>query len=57
VAPNTPIWDVLFNTYRAPARNEYPPTGVVGVRIDTVIEASIYPFRKWLARLTAVLKS
>jgi sterol desaturase/sphingolipid hydroxylase (fatty acid hydroxylase superfamily) len=23
-----PIWDLVFGTYRAPARGEFPPTGV-----------------------------
>lgn len=46
-AAYTPIWDVLFGTYYAPARDEYPPTGVDGVRIGTVTQAAVYPFARW----------
>jgi sterol desaturase/sphingolipid hydroxylase (fatty acid hydroxylase superfamily) len=49
-AAYTPIWDVLFGTYHAPAPHEYPATGIQGVRIDTAFEASIYPFKRWIAK-------
>lgn len=43
-----PIWDVLFGTYYAPARDEYPPTGVDGEKeIESVMEAGVFTFREW----------
>lgn len=48
-----PVWDVLFGTYYAPEKDEYPPTGVVDLQIRTVAEANLYPFRQWIRRFTA----
>lgn len=44
-----PIWDVLFGTYHHPARNEFPPTGVEGMKeVDSVWSAVVMPFsRNW----------
>ena len=43
-----PIWDVLFGTYYAPARDEFPPTGVDGEKeFKSFGEAMIFPFREW----------
>ena len=42
-----PIWDVLFGTYYAPAREEFPATGIQGVTIRTLWEAASWPFIKW----------
>lgn len=47
-----PVWDVLFGTYHAPARDEYPPVGLAsGERIDSVWSAAIWPFARWHQRL------
>ena len=44
-----PIWDILFGTYFAPARDEFPPTGVDGEReIQSLGEALIFTPREWL---------
>lgn len=51
-----PVWDVLFGTYYAPAKGEYPPTGVEGVKIDTVQEATLYPFKQWLSAARSKLR-
>lgn len=48
-----PIWDVLFGTYYHPSRGEYPPTGVTGTRIDSIIGLSTHPFQRWGSRLLA----
>lgn len=43
-----PLWDVLFGTYFAPARDEFPPTGVDGEKeFRSLGEATILPFREW----------
>jgi sterol desaturase/sphingolipid hydroxylase (fatty acid hydroxylase superfamily) len=43
-----PLWDVLFGTYYAPARDEFPPTGVEGEReISSFWEAEIFSQREW----------
>jgi sterol desaturase/sphingolipid hydroxylase (fatty acid hydroxylase superfamily) len=43
-----PIWDVVFGTYYAPARDEFPPTGVDGEKdFRSLGEAIIFPFREW----------
>lgn len=48
------FWDVLFGTYHHPAKEEYPATGLTdGSKILSVTEASIYPFRKWIAKIIA----
>ena len=51
-----PLWDVLFGTYYPPQPNEYPPTGIDGVKIDTVQEAALYPFKQWLLSARTKLK-
>lgn len=41
-----PIWDVVFGTYFHPATDEFPPTGVVGMReVDSVWDGLALPFR------------
>jgi sterol desaturase/sphingolipid hydroxylase (fatty acid hydroxylase superfamily) len=52
-----PVWDVLFGTYYAPAKNEYPPTGVKGVEIKTVTKLATYPFSQWLSAVRGLLRS
>jgi sterol desaturase/sphingolipid hydroxylase (fatty acid hydroxylase superfamily) len=43
-----PLWDVIFGTYYAPQRDEYPATGLSsGERIQTVGAALFLPFRMW----------
>lgn len=43
-----PIWDILFGTYFAPKKGEFPPTGVAGeTEIQSVWEAEIFAFREW----------
>jgi len=43
-----PMWDVLFGTYYAPARDEFPPTGVVGEQeVSSLWEAEIFAVREW----------
>lgn len=42
-----PVWDVLFGTYHHPARDEFPPTGVEGMReVRSIWEAIVHPFRR-----------
>jgi len=43
-----PLWDVLFGTYYAPLRDEFPPTGVEGEsEIRSFWEAQIFTPREW----------
>ena len=43
-----PLWDVLFGTYHAPQKAEYPPTGLSsGERITTTRQALLLPFTSW----------
>lgn len=43
-----PPWDVLFGTYYAPARDEFPPTGVPGEKeITSFWEAESFTLRQW----------
>lgn len=43
-----PLWDVIFGTYYAPARDEFPPTGVEGEKeILSFVEAQIFTPREW----------
>ena len=43
-----PLWDVLFGTYYAPARDEFPPTGVRGEReIHSFWDAQTFTVRAW----------
>jgi sterol desaturase/sphingolipid hydroxylase (fatty acid hydroxylase superfamily) len=51
-----PLWDVIFGTYYAPAKNEYPPTGIDGVRIASVTEATLYPFKRWIAAVAVKIE-
>lgn len=44
-----PVWDVLFGTYYAPGKDEYPQTGLAsGERITTLRQAIVWPFLRWL---------
>lgn len=44
-----PFIDVIFGTYYAPARGEYPETGIpsLGARMDTPFKIMAHPFRMW----------
>jgi sterol desaturase/sphingolipid hydroxylase (fatty acid hydroxylase superfamily) len=43
-----PVWDVLFGTYYAPARTDFPPTGVDDEReVESLLEACALPFQGW----------
>lgn len=43
-----PLWDVIFGTYYAPRRGEYPATGLAsGERVRTIGEALFLPFQMW----------
>jgi sterol desaturase/sphingolipid hydroxylase (fatty acid hydroxylase superfamily) len=43
-----PVWDILFGTYHAPRRGEYPPTGVDDEPdVESVSEAWSLPFLGW----------
>lgn len=49
-----PIWDVIFGTYYAPARDEYPPTGVEGEpQITSFFDAQLVTLRGWWQMLRA----
>lgn len=43
-----PLWDKIFGTYYAPARDEYPPTGVDGeTEIRTFWECQTFTMKQW----------
>ncbi len=45
----TPLWDLLFGTYRAPGRDEFPRTGLQsGERVTSFWQANLLPFHAWL---------
>lgn len=53
-----PLWDILFGTFCAPGRAEYPRTGLAsGERVTGVWQANVLPFagwrRMWRARRAA----
>lgn len=48
-----PLWDIVFRTAYAPARGEYPPTGVAGFEVSTVSGAFLMPFTRWYAMAAA----
>jgi sterol desaturase/sphingolipid hydroxylase (fatty acid hydroxylase superfamily) len=53
-----PVFDVLFGTYYAPARDEFPGTGTSTLASDArFLEVIFRPFRIWLDSLRAYLKS
>jgi sterol desaturase/sphingolipid hydroxylase (fatty acid hydroxylase superfamily)/lysophospholipase L1-like esterase len=46
-----PLWDVLFGSYYAPARDEYPRTGLAsGERVTSIAQALWMPFATWFGR-------
>lgn len=46
-----PIWDVIFGTYYHPKPDEYPPTGIDGVKHESVWQLSSYPIIRWAERI------
>jgi sterol desaturase/sphingolipid hydroxylase (fatty acid hydroxylase superfamily) len=49
-----PLWDVLFGTYYAPQKDEFPPTGIPGERdVTTFWEAQTFTLRAWWKLLRA----
>jgi sterol desaturase/sphingolipid hydroxylase (fatty acid hydroxylase superfamily) len=42
-----PIWDIIFGTAHLPAKDEFPPTGIDGVEIQTFGKALASPFVDW----------
>jgi sterol desaturase/sphingolipid hydroxylase (fatty acid hydroxylase superfamily) len=43
-----PLWDVVFGTYYAPRKGEYPATGLAsGERVRTIGQALVLPFIMW----------
>ena len=46
-----PILDILFGTYVAPTKGEFPPTGLASKeRIESLGELFVWPFEKWAKR-------
>jgi hypothetical protein len=46
-----PLWDVLFGSYYAPKRDEYPRTGLAtGERVTSIGQALWLPFATWFGR-------
>jgi sterol desaturase/sphingolipid hydroxylase (fatty acid hydroxylase superfamily) len=46
-----PIWDVIFGSYYAPAKDEYPKTGISEGKPSTISEAAVFPFKLWARRI------
>ncbi|MGQ0532392.1 MAG: sterol desaturase family protein [Caulobacteraceae bacterium] len=46
-----PVWDIVFGSAYRPAADEYPPTGVVGVRVRGLGHAYALPFLEWARML------
>jgi sterol desaturase/sphingolipid hydroxylase (fatty acid hydroxylase superfamily) len=43
-----PLWDILFGSFVAPARGEYPRTGLQsGERVTSFWQANVMPFAGW----------
>src|SRR5437763_996500 len=52
-----PIWDIIFGTYYAPKKGEFPPTGVAGERdVATFWQAHSFTQREWWKMLMAQLQ-
>ena len=45
-----PVWDIIFKTAYRPSKNEIPETGVVGVEIESITEAFLYPLKAWFKK-------
>jgi sterol desaturase/sphingolipid hydroxylase (fatty acid hydroxylase superfamily) len=42
-----PLWDIVFGTYYHPKEDEWPSTGVTGVRVTSLWQALVLPFVSW----------
>jgi sterol desaturase/sphingolipid hydroxylase (fatty acid hydroxylase superfamily) len=42
-----PLWDILFGTYHHPEKDDWPNTGVSGVKVTSLWQAIIMPFVSW----------
>jgi len=51
------VWDVIFGTFHAATRGEYPPVGVPGLQIQSARQAAIYPLARWYLRLMYRLRT
>jgi sterol desaturase/sphingolipid hydroxylase (fatty acid hydroxylase superfamily) len=53
-----PIWDIVFGTYIAPERGEWPKTGLSrGRAIGSVLQEIVYPFAEWSRSLSGVFRT
>ncbi len=46
-ATTLPLWDILFGTYYHPKNDEWPRTGVTGVTVTSLWQATTLPFISW----------
>jgi sterol desaturase/sphingolipid hydroxylase (fatty acid hydroxylase superfamily) len=52
-----PIWDIIFGTYyRPPAPELFPPTGVSGLKLNTVRSLATHTFVMWTWRVCGSLE-
>jgi sterol desaturase/sphingolipid hydroxylase (fatty acid hydroxylase superfamily) len=42
-----PLWDILFGTYYHPKKDDWPSTGVTGVKVTSLSQAIVLPFVSW----------
>ena len=49
-----PVWDIIFGTYYHPHSNEYPPTGIVGLKHNSLWQLSFYPIFQWIERINCM---
>jgi sterol desaturase/sphingolipid hydroxylase (fatty acid hydroxylase superfamily) len=42
-----PLWDIVFGTYYHAKKEEWPATGVTGVKVTSLWQAIILPFVSW----------
>jgi len=50
-----PIWDIIFGTYYQPQKDEYPPTGVLGLNLNSIWTISLYPIYQWYHKIRIFL--
>lgn len=48
------IWDSVFGTLYFPEKDEYPPTGVKELQVETIAGFYLYPIRQWRRRLISM---
>jgi sterol desaturase/sphingolipid hydroxylase (fatty acid hydroxylase superfamily) len=46
-ATTLPLWDILFGTYYHPREDEWPATGINGVKVTSLWQAIVLPFVSW----------